>query len=91
MVFFVFFGRLTVTLLLVGVGAQSPTVSYAPEDCLVVTASGCPGTTEGDKLTGDYVVYDGTCPGNEGSAAYYDAARDTFLYMQNGKWKVNDV
>ena len=37
----VFFGRLALCLLLVGVEAQSPTVSYAPEDCLEVTVEAC--------------------------------------------------
>jgi len=39
----VFIAWLMVSLLLVGVGAQSQAVSYAPEDCLEVMFAGCYG------------------------------------------------
>jgi len=87
----VFFGLLALGLLLVGVGAQSPIVSYASEDCLALSVSGPLGKLGCIKLLGEYAVYDGACPGNTGSAAYYDGAREIFLYMQSGKWTVNDM
>jgi len=90
----VFFGRLVVGLLLVGVGAQSPDVSYAPEDCLEVTVEACAGLEFEIMVSGVYVPYDGPCGNMGGRQAYYNTLTEQYLYFVvtngvNNGWRIN--